>query len=97
MSNINVDNLSANSIQTDELYSGNVVVTGAARFVQPIYANIYGSKNINQVTSSSTIPDSCNVIISDGNSLRRILFSDLVSAIATKLGINPGEDYLFDD
>jgi hypothetical protein len=37
------------------------------------------------------------VIISDGNSPRRILFSDLVSAIATKLGINPEEDYLFDD
>jgi hypothetical protein len=40
VSDVNVDNLSANLIQTDELYSGNMVVTGAARFVQPIYADI---------------------------------------------------------
>ena len=47
MADVVVNNLSADSVKTDELYSGNMVVTGAARFVQPIYADIQGSKDIN--------------------------------------------------
>lgn len=73
-----------------------MIVTGAARFVQPIYGSIQGSEDINQVASSSTIPDSYYVIVSDGTRLKRISFANLVNAIIAKIGIDPTKDYLFD-
>lgn len=90
MADVVVNNLSADSVKTDELYSGNMVVTGAARFVQPIYADIKGSKDINTVSSSATIPDTWTVIVSDGTSIHRISFADLCAAIAAKFGLVTG-------
>ncbi len=90
-----VGNLTADSVQTTELQARNVVVTGAARFAQPIYtAGIQNSEDLNQVTASASIPDSYYVIISDGSSLKRITFSDLCAAVANKIGIDTTKTYL---
>ncbi len=94
--NLAVTNIEADSAHITDLSSGNLIVTGAARFVQPIYADINGSKDINQVSSASSIPDSWTVIVSDGTSIHRITFANLCSAIATKLGIDPTKNYLYD-
>ena len=85
--NLAVTNIEADSAHITDLSSGNLIVTGAARFVQPIYADINGSKDINQVSAATSIPDSWTVIVSDGNSIHRITFANLCSAIAAKLGI----------
>ena len=74
-----------------------MIVTGAARFAQPIYGSIQGSKDINQVASSSTIPDSYYIIISDGTSLKSISFANLINTIISRIGIDPTKDYLFDN
>mgnify|MGYP006988903332 CR=1 FL=1 len=85
-----VENLRADSVDTTELYTGNMVVTGAARFANGIYGDINNSVDINTVSSSASIPDTWTVIVSDGTSIHRISFADLCSAIATKFGLVAG-------
>lgn len=85
-----VENLRADSVNTTELYTGNMVVTGAARFVNGIYGEMKNSVDINSVSSSTTIPDTWTVIVSDGTAVHRISFADLCSAIAAKFGLISG-------
>lgn len=46
-----VDNLRANSINSDEVYAGNMVVTGAARFANGFYGTPANSQDINAVSA----------------------------------------------
>ncbi|MBO6255909.1 MAG: hypothetical protein J6O49_20095 [Bacteroidaceae bacterium] len=85
-----VENLQADSVNTTELYAGNMVVTGAARFANGIYGDLKNSVNINTVSSSATIPDTWTVIVSDGTAVHRISFADLCTAIAAKFGLVTG-------
>lgn len=64
-----------------------MVVTGAARFVQPIYADIKGSKDINQV-ATSTIPATAYVLFSNGTNLFKVSYSDLVADLSTKVSVD---------
>lgn len=82
-----LENLRADSVNTTELYAGDMVVTGSAKFANGIYGEMKNSININTVSSSATIPDTWTVIVSDGNAVHRITFADLCSAIATKMGL----------
>jgi len=43
--------LEADSIRTDQIYSGNMVVTGAARFANGFYGSPKESTDINQVSA----------------------------------------------
>lgn len=82
---VNVDNLQANSANVTELTAGNMLVTGAARFVNGIYTSeIKNSQDINTVASGTTISDNAYIIISDGTHLSRIKFIDLYTAILAK-------------
>ena len=93
---VRLNNLVADSVQTTELNAGNIMVTGAARFAQPIYAEINGAKDINTVSTATSISDTWTVIVSDGTAIHRISFSDLCAAIADKIGIDSTKDYLYD-
>ena len=64
-----------------------MVVTGAARFVQPIYADIKGSKDINSV-ATSTIPATAYVLFSNGTNLFKVSYSDLVADLSTKVSVD---------
>lgn len=86
MADVTVEKLKADSINSDELYTGNMVVTGAARFVQPIYADIKGSKDINTVNTGS-ISNSAYVLFSNGTNLFRVSYSDLINDLSTKVSI----------
>lgn len=80
-----LENVVADSIQTDELNSGNLIVRGAARFANPIYADIHGAQDINKVTSSTAVADTDYVLVTNGTSLKRVLFTDFVAAVRAKL------------
>ena len=82
-----VENLQADSVNTTELYAGNMVVTGAARFANGICGDLKNSVDINTVSSSTSIPDTWTVIVSDGTAIHRISFADLCTAIAIKFGL----------
>lgn len=87
MADVTVNNLQADSIQTTDLNAGNVVVSGKARFVQPLYTpGIEGSQDINQVTTGN-ISDSAYVLFSNGTNLYRVLYSDLIQDLSTKVTI----------
>ena len=64
---------------------GNVLVTGAARFAQPILADIENSKNINSVPSASSLLDNYYVMMSNGTNLIRVRYSDLVADLVSRL------------
>jgi hypothetical protein len=90
-----VENLRADSVNTTELYAKDMVVTGSARFANGIDGEMKNSININTVSSSTTIPDTWTVIVSDGNAVHRITFADLCAAIATKMELpTPSHMYL---
>ena len=82
-----INNLRADSVNTTELYAGDMVVTGSARFANGIYGEMKNGININTVSSSATIPDTWTIIVSDGNAVHRITFADLCAAIAAKYGL----------
>ena len=86
MADVTVEKLKADSIQATELNTGNMVVTGAARCVQPIYADIKGSKDINTVNTGS-ISNSAYVLFSNGTNLFRVSYSDLINDLSTKVSI----------
>ena len=92
MADVIINNLSADSIKTDELNTGNMIVSGAARFVQPIYADIKGSKDINQATTASSYTNSDYILITDGSSLRKIsvttFINQIVAAVAEIVDTN---------
>lgn len=85
MADVTVEKLKADSINTDELYTGNVLVTGAARFANGIQGDLKNSKDINAVPASTTINDNWTVLISDGTNIKRITFANLCTAIAAKI------------
>ena len=80
-----LENVIADSVETAELNSGDLIVRGAARFVNPIYADIQGSQDINRVTSSTAVADTDYVLVTNGTSLKRVLFTDFVAAVRAKL------------
>lgn len=82
---IHVDNLSADSINTDEMYAGNIIVTGAARFAQGFYGTPKNSQNINTVSAQTTLSDNYYVLMSNGTSLIRVKYSDLIADLRSKL------------
>ena len=67
--------------------AGNIISTGAARFLNPIHCELANSKDINNVTSNTTISDSDTIIYSDGTAIKKITFANLCAAIATKLDL----------
>ena len=88
MATTTVDILQANSVNTDELSAGNMLVSGAARFVQPIYADINGAHSIHDSTASNSISNSDYIFISSSGSLKKILYSDFVTDISSKISVN---------
>lgn len=80
-----VDNLRANSINSDEVYAGNMVVTGAARFANGFYGTPNNSQNINAVSAQTTLSNDYYVIMSNGTNLIRIKYSDLITDLRSKL------------
>ena len=77
-----------------DLNAGNLLVTGAARFLNDIHGRIADSKDINKVTATATIPDNYYILVSDGSAVKRIKFSDLYTAILAKLGLTTDKTYL---
>ena len=77
---VNIDNA-----DITELIAGNLINTGSARFLNPIYAEIAGSNNINNVATRTTINDSDTLLVSNGSALYRITFANLCNAIQTKI------------
>ena len=82
-----VEKLKADSISTTEMSAGNMIVTGAARFIQPIYADIEGSKDINQVNTTS-IPTTAYVLFSNGTNLFKVSYADMVADLSTKVSVD---------
>lgn len=82
-----VENLQADSVKTTELNAGNAIFTGKARFVQPIYADIDGAQDINSVQTGS-ISNSSYVMFSNGTNLFRVLYSDLITDLSSKITID---------
>ena len=80
-----VDNLWANSINSDEVYAGNMVVTGAARFANGFYGTPANSQNINTVSAQTTLDNNYYVIMSNGTNLIRVKYSDLIADLRSKL------------
>ena len=80
-----LENVKADSVQTDELTAGNLLVNGAARFLNPIYADLQNSKDINQV-STGTISNNAYVLFSNGTNLFKVKYSDLIADLSTKVG-----------
>lgn len=80
-----VDNLRANSINSDEVYAGNMVVTGAARFANGFYGTPANSQNINTVSAQTTLDNNYYVIMSNGTNLIRVKYSDLIADLRSKL------------
>lgn len=80
-----VDNLRANSINSDEVYAGNMVVTGAARFANGFYGTPANSQDINTVSAQTTLSNDYYVIMSNGTNLIRIKYSDLIADLRSKL------------
>ena len=93
MADASYDNLSANNGSITELTAGNAVFTGSTRFVNEINGSLAGSRDINTVTAASSIPDSYYIFMSDGSSVKRILFSDLCSAIFAKISYDDSKTY----
>ena len=81
-----LENVKADSVSTDELNTGNIIVTGAARFLNPIYAEIDGAQDINQVSTGS-IANNSYVMFSNGTNLFRVKYSDLIADLSTKVSI----------
>lgn len=86
MSDVTVNNLQADSINTTDLTAGNILVNGTARFTQPIFANIDGAKDINTVNIGAISADSY-VMFSGTNGLFRVKYSDLIADLATKVSV----------
>ena len=63
-----------------------MVVTGAARFVQPIYGEIQGSKDINSV-NTTTIPNTAYVLFTNGTNLFKVSYADLISDLSEQVTI----------
>ncbi len=80
-----LENVKADSVQTDELTAGNLLVNGAARFLNPIYADLQNSEDINQV-STGTISNNAYVLFSNGTNLFKVKYSDLIADLSTKVG-----------
>lgn len=67
------------------LQAGSLVVRGTAKFFNGISGEMKNGKDINQVTASTSVADTDYVLISNGTSVRRILFSDFVTAVANSI------------
>lgn len=86
MAEIVTNNIHADSIYATDEYVGNLVVNGAARFANPIYAEINGSSDINHVTTG-TISNGAYVMFSNGTNLFRVQYSDLIADLSSKVSI----------
>ena len=64
---------------------GNVISTGTARFLNPVYAELANSQNINAVTSTNSIASRDTIIISSGNTLKRISFANFCAAVSNAI------------
>lgn len=85
MAELIVENIKADSVETTELNTGNMIVKGKARFVQPIYTSgIEGSQDINQV-GTGTLQDSHYVMCSNGTNLYRVQYSTFVNDVYDKV------------
>lgn len=81
-----LDNVKASSVQTDQLTAGDMIVNGAARFLNPVYAELKNSMDINQVSSGS-ISNNAYVLFSNGTNLFKVKYSDLIADLSTKVSI----------
>lgn len=81
-----LDNVKASSVQTDQLTAGDVLVNGAARFLNPIYAELKNSEDINQVSTGS-ISNNAYVLFTNGTNLFKVRYSDLIADLSTKVSI----------
>lgn len=97
MADANYEKITADSAKINELNAGNAVFTGAARFVQEINGSLAGSRDINTVTAATTIPDNYYIFMSDGSSVKRILFSDLCAAVFAKIAYDDSKTYFTAD
>lgn len=87
-----IDNLIADSINATELTAGNMIVTGKARFIQPVYADLENAEDINKVSTQS-ISSTDYILLTNGTSLRKILMSDLINYLSDAINrISPDYD-----
>ena len=93
MAETNFEKITADQANVTELAAGNAVFTGSTRFVQEINGSLAGSRDINTVTAATTIPDNYYIFMSDGSSVKRILFSDLCTAIFAKISYDNNKTY----
>lgn len=81
-----LENVIANSVDTDQMTAGDVLVKGAARFLNPIYAELKNSEDINQVSTGS-ISNNVYVLFTNGTNLFKVRYSDLIADLSTKVSI----------
>ena len=86
MADITANNITADTLQATDGQLGNLIVNGAARFVQPIYAEINGAKDINAVNTGS-ISNNSYVMFSNGTNLFRVKYSDLITDLSSKVSV----------
>ena len=88
MADVTVNNITADSADITDLQTGSFICRGSARFINGAYVEPTNGVNINTVTSSTAVADTDYVLVSNGTSLRRVLFTDFVAAIRQSASLN---------
>ena len=88
------DNINANKITADSVETGTLQVSGSARFANGINATINNGQDINKVTSSNLIRETDYILVSDGTSLRKVAFSDILNMVKNILDARNDLTYL---
>lgn len=94
MSEMNLSSLSVDAASITDLNAGNVVVTGAARFLQPIHAEPANGENVHEVATTTTMNDSWCLLVSDGSTLKKVTFANFCAAVKNKLDQRSDVTYL---
>ena len=88
------NNINANKITADSVETGALQVNGPARFAAGINATINNGQDINKVTSSNLIRETDYILVSDGTSLRKVAFSDILNMVKSILDARNDLTYL---
>ena len=80
-----VEKLNADTIQTTELYSGNMIVTGKARFLNPISAGIENAEDINQKQTVNAYTNADYILLTNCSSLRKMSITSFVNQLITEV------------
>ena len=83
MAQIITQSVKADQIDTIELTTGNMVVTGKASFVQPVRADLENTTSIHDATTNQSISSDDYVFISRNNTLIKIPLVNIIQEIAS--------------